>query len=359
MNNLNPTADLWGRNASAPSHPPTADLFRTHGGCRRGLLRPIPLALALGAGVIVLGCKSQETSPQESVVRIVPKENDEASQASVISLKDYRRALARVRFEREDTLNAKPLPKPLKKFILDELINERLLNREADRLGVRPSTTAVDKEMLSLRDGLPQGAFEERLVETYQTESEIRQALTQRLRKHMLLQQEVFKKVIVTPEDILRAWRKMSEEDKMRAPRVRAAQIVLRTRDEAKEVLRALNKKADFATLARQKSIAPEGRTGGELGWFEPKVMPKIFDETCFQLKPGKLSAITPSDYGFHIFKVIEREEARELRFEEIRPTLLKQLTEERQRQAQAEYLSRLRNQVTIIYQNETAQKLM
>jgi peptidyl-prolyl cis-trans isomerase C len=229
------------------------------------------------------------------------------------------------------------------------MIDRRLLLLEAARKGVRASTTAVDRELREIKRMLPDKDFERRLIDTYQTERDLERAVEERLTTALLLKRETLGGLKVSEDEAHRLWESMPEGEKVHSARVHAAQIVLRTEEDGKAVLEALKKGGDFADLARQKSFAPESVRGGDVGWFESGVMPSVFDEICFSLKPGEISELTPSEYGFHIFKLLEAEEERSMTYEEARPQLFERLREERVRTAEAEYLESLRSRVRIV----------
>ena len=73
----------------------------------------------------------------------------------------------------------------------------------------------------------------------------------------------------------------------------------------AEEALKKAAKgNADFGALAKQYSDDPgSGPRGGDLGAFTRKTMVQPFSEAAFALKPGELSAIVETDFGFHVIK--------------------------------------------------------
>jgi peptidyl-prolyl cis-trans isomerase C len=96
------------------------------------------------------------------------------------------------------------------------------------------------------------------------------------------------------------------------APKVelQARHILLKTEDEAKAVIAELDKGADFAKLAKEKSTGPSARAGGDLGWFTPDQMVAPFSKAALKLKDGEYTE-TPvkTQFGWH---VILREKSRE-----------------------------------------------
>ena len=72
---------------------------------------------------------------------------------------------------------------------------------------------------------------------------------------------------------------------------------------------RLINKKEDFATLARLHSVDGSATRGGDLGWLQPGDSVPVFEEAMNRLKPGEISQPIKTQYGYHIIQVVERRE--------------------------------------------------
>jgi len=78
-----------------------------------------------------------------------------------------------------------------------------------------------------------------------------------------------------------------------------------RARQLAESLLVELRRGADFAGIAKRFSSDSSTREqGGELGWFRRGVMVKEFEDVAFRLRPGAISDIVPSGFGYHVIKV-------------------------------------------------------
>ncbi len=90
---------------------------------------------------------------------------------------------------------------------------------------------------------------------------------------------------------------------------VHARHILLKTGEEAGDVLEKAESGMDFAELAKQYSTGPTKDTGGDLGFFERGKMVKEFEDAAFALEAGGISDVVKTQFGYHVIKVEERKE--------------------------------------------------
>ncbi len=109
-------------------------------------------------------------------------------------------------------------------------------------------------------------------------------------------------------------------EKRERVPKIKASHILvdfnnangemdsIAARATIDSVKMLLNSGADFAQLALQYSEDPGSKeSGGDLGFFERRMMVKEFDEAAFNLKVGEISDVVKSNFGYHIIKLTEK----------------------------------------------------
>ena len=94
---------------------------------------------------------------------------------------------------------------------------------------------------------------------------------------------------------------------------------------QAEALLAQLRSGADFAALAKEHSADPgSADKGGDLGFFAQGRMVPEFDSAAFQLqKPGDLSNLVKTQFGYHILQLQERKPAGQQSFDEVKDALL------------------------------------
>lgn len=137
--------------------------------------------------------------------------------------------------------------------------------------------------------------------------------------------------------------------------RVKASHILLTVDKEASDSLRAakkaeaqrilgeLKKGADFADMARKHSDCPSKQQGGDLGFFQRGQMVPEFENAAFALKPGQMSGVVETPFGYHIIKTAEYAKPSTVPFEEAKQNISQYLTEQKKQQALTSYFDSLR----------------
>lgn len=85
--------------------------------------------------------------------------------------------------------------------------------------------------------------------------------------------------------------------------KVHCAHILVRTEQEAKAIMERLSKGEKFTNIAKEVSLCPSGKRGGDLGTFARGKMIKEFETAAFALQKGQTSPIIKTKFGYHLIK--------------------------------------------------------
>lgn len=88
--------------------------------------------------------------------------------------------------------------------------------------------------------------------------------------------------------------------------KVHCAHILVKTEKEANIISERLKKGEKFANIAKEVSLCPSGKRGGDLGSFSRGKMVKEFEKAAFALQKGQVSPVTKTKYGYHIIKRLD-----------------------------------------------------
>ncbi|MCO5733697.1 peptidylprolyl isomerase [Rhizobium sp. SSA_523] len=102
---------------------------------------------------------------------------------------------------------------------------------------------------------------------------------------------------------------------------VHARHILVKTEDEAKEIIKQLDGGKDFVELAKEKSEDSSKSDGGDLGYFTKGRMVPEFEQAAFTLGKGAYTK-TPvkSQFGWHVIKVEDKRDAQPPAFDQVEP---------------------------------------
>lgn len=295
-----------------------------------------------------------------------------------IPREQFEKALMRTDYE-ETPVSSRPMRKLA---VLEELIDNILELEAAKREGIKVSAKELEQKREELLEQAIQTRFPtkrdlkqylDRKRMTYeQLKAKIREEQLgdlEALRKSLLidkLREMVESRVQVTDADLKASFEEVkarhilirpSEEKKrveadykkrnQQLPANLDADALARQR--AEQLLAQLRKGADFAKLASQFSDDKgSAKQGGDLGWFKRGTMVPEFEQVAFALKPGQLSEIVKTNYGYHIIQVTDRRSRMPADFDKNKEKYRAQELQNRKARAWPAYLEELRKQAQI-----------
>ncbi len=272
-------------------------------------MKKILFAIMILAALAACNKKTTETKEQSGVVlakvgNTVITDGD--LERELKSLPDY----ARQMFADE---------KGKEKF-LDELVKKEMLYQEAIKKGLDKSADFVKK------------------VEEFKKLTLVSE----------LLEKEIMAKAKVSDQEAKEYYDKHKEEFAT-TTQIKASHILVKTEDEANNVLARLKKGEKFEEIAKKESMDKgSAKNGGDLGYFARGQMVPEFEKAAAALKPGEISKPVKSNYGFHIIKVTDKKAGPVIEYDRIKDLISQKLSGERQKESFDKYIADLRKTYTV-----------
>jgi peptidyl-prolyl cis-trans isomerase C len=241
--------------------------------------------------------------------------------------------------------------------ILDQLVDQRLLEQEAAARNIKATDAEVSAGIDQMKQQAPNPeAFAKALASRKMNEADLRAEARQRLTVDKLLTTEIEPKAAVTEADIAEFYKK-NPQFFMQPEAMRASHILIKAENaegkpaakaKADDLLRQIKGGADFAALAKQHSNDGSAAGGGDLGFFPRGQMVKPFEDAAFVLKPGEVSPVVESEFGYHIIKAAEHRTARTVPLAEVSDRIAQALRQQKQQQLAQEFVQALKGKAKV-----------
>jgi len=203
--------------------------------------------------------------------------------------------------------------------ILDQMIDEKVLMVAAKKAGIEKSDE----------------------FKTQMTSAHNQLLLT------LYLRDTVEKKVTVTDQEVRQYYDANPAQFQAQTQR-RARHILVKTEVEAKSVLNDLKKGADFATLAKKKSIDPSAQNGGDLGYFAKGQLVPEFEKAVFSMNTGALSSVVKTQFGYHVIRLEDVRTRPAVAFDQVKAQIKDAVLGEKKRKATQDMLVKLKKEYKI-----------
>ena len=273
--------------------------------------------------------------------------------------------------------------------ILRQLIDDEILMRRAEKLGLLATDEEVDRKFNAAKAPFTQEEFDKRMQEKKITVADFRRDIRRSVTVEKVMNKEVSSKINITDQDITDYYKAHKAEFNLIETQYRLAMITVTSspdpqvqnqsdkaqneseaRKKVQMILNRLDSGDDFATLAMKYSEDPgTAGNGGDLGPVPESGLKQISDpstrEAISRLKPGQYSQIitvvAPNRQvlGFRIVKLVSKEPAgqRDLSDPRVQQLIRSQLQDRREQLLKAAYYEVLRDSVKV--ENYYAKKVL
>jgi peptidyl-prolyl cis-trans isomerase C len=243
--------------------------------------------------------------------------------------------------------------------MLDQLITYTVMTQEARAKKVTVSDADVEQRMKQMRGGGSDAEFKKALEARNMSVEQLRQDARVQLTIEKMMEAHVAGTSAATDVEARQFYQGNPEKFKQ-GDTVRASHILLRVdpsspeaaKKEARTRIEGILKRArsgeDFAALAKQHSQDGSAQSGGDLGFFEREAMVPAFSEAAFSLKPGEISDVVTTQFGYHIVKVTDRKAAATVPYEQVSPQIIDFLSRQKKQERAGQLIDEARKRARI-----------
>lgn len=232
--------------------------------------------------------------------------------------------VAYLQFLRSPEAQLSPNKEGMKCRVLESLIINKLMLARAEMDSITVERDIVNAELdRRMQYFVSQFGTVEKLERYYNKSiDQLKSDLFDQIRDQLILQkmqQKITSEVKVTPGEVERFYNKIPKDSlPYFSSEVEIGQIVrfaeidknekLIYRKKAEEIRQRLLKGEDFCRLAKQYSDDPvSGRNCGEIGYMKKGDLVVEYESVSMKLKPGEISEVVESQFGYHIVQLIDR----------------------------------------------------
>ena len=235
-----------------------------------------------------------------------------------ITITDFNERIANLPERYQDVIRSR------KKDFLEEIITDTLLYQEAVRQGI-----SKDKEV-------------KKLIEEAQKKIVISR----------FLNANIDKTITISEDEIIDHYN-TNKEAYMRPEIMRVSHILVQDREQAKEILEELEGGADFADMARAKSVDPTAQNGGDIGHFPKGQLIPEFESACVDLEVGDFTGPVKTKLGYHIIMLTDRKEPQQMPLENVKDKIQAVIHAQKRREKFQDMITGLKEKTKISINEE------
>ncbi len=201
-----------------------------------------------------------------------------------------------------------PSKEILREEIIEKLVLDELQLQMATRVGIRISDAELNQTFIRIASG--NNMELEEFIDYLRSQGTSYENLRENIRRQMLIQRvqqgRVSSEVSITDKEF-EGFLQTDDSIKSLEPEIQLGQILVKTKEEANEILLKLDSGEDFQQLALNFSKSSSARNGGLLDWKRPSEMAELFANAVDGKDKNWISKPLESGAGFHIIKLIDK----------------------------------------------------
>ncbi|MBF0494684.1 MAG: peptidylprolyl isomerase [Candidatus Omnitrophica bacterium] len=281
------------------------------------------IVIVLCCGVAVFSGSAAKAAVLDKVIVVV---NDE-----VVTQREFDRVFMPIKRNFEMNFNGKELETRMeeaRKAILEQIINTKIAISLAKKQSLKVDKTELDKSVEKIKAYYPSNEeFLKALSDRGTNYTEFKKEIEDQMLAQQLIDKEVAGKIVIAPAEIKDIYEKNTA--KFVAPKKYKISGIMIRKGETPEKEQAADEKirkihdllkggADFAETAKTMSDGPYAPKGGDMGYVVKGQLLEEMEGPIFATAKGQMTDVIKTEIGYHIFKVDDIEESRQLKLEEV-----------------------------------------
>ena len=319
----------------------------------------ISIVLAVLILAVAAACKKAPVAEQTALAQAPAAKTDQPpappkpmpAQLPDVLAKVNDQPVMRTDFERllkNIEANRGPIPAERRDEILraalDQLITYTVMKQEAATRGLAIPDTDLEDRVKQMQGGMTKEQFDKALADRSTSATQLRNDARVDMMIDKMVEAELASIASATEAEAKDFYDKNPDKFKQ-GEAVRASHILVManekaddaTKKQARAKIEAILKRVrvgeDFAKLAKENSDDGSKDQGGDLGFFQRGSMVPEFDKAAFALKPGEISDVVTTQFGYHIIKVAEKKDATMLPYDKVQPQIVEYLSNQKKKQ--------------------------
>ena len=324
------------------------------------------LAATMLQGGSAFGAEAKEAqsapAKQESTARKSPDDIVVKVNGAAITRGEVDRAMKVLLSQRQMTVDQLPpeVRTQAEDATVEQLISAELLYQAGKKVESKDLDKQVEEKIAQSRAKFAKPEeFAAALKSADLNEAELKILTLKDLVINNYIEKEIADKVTITDADTKKFYDDNQDKFKQ-SESVRASHILCgvdskaspEEKQKAKEKAEALLKRVkageDFAAIAKSDSTCPSSKQGGDLGFFGRGQMVKPFEDAAFALKPGEISGVVETQFGYHIIKLTDKKAAETLKYEDVKGKISEYLKNQKIQKGIEALLKELRSKAKI-----------
>jgi len=243
-----------------------------------------------------------------------------------------------------------------KSDIINQLIERKIVLQEAKKLKIDVEDRELEQKLKEISEHFFTEDFKDVLRSNLITFNDWKKEMKEQMIFEKVVSQLVGN--IEIPDSDIKKYYYANLKNFKYNEMVHAYQILVKTNTEITEIKRDLDNGESFERLARIKSISPEGKNGGDLGYFTRDEMPPEIVNVVFNLPIGKISDIVKTDYGYHIFKVVDKKKGGIKSLSEVKEEIIEKLKLDKKNKFFKDWIKGLREKADVKIKKDYMEEL-